>query len=863
MLNDSTFCESCWCVLRLESNEQLLIGGIYRSPNSSINNSRQLVELINKAMELKCDYTVLVGDFNFPDILWKDWTTPHNHAHPEFLFIECLRDNFLSQFITEPTRYREGQRANILDLFITDKSEIVRKVTYSTNLGFSDHISFIVELNCSIVNKESKTLKRNFHKGNYDIIREELSSVDWNNMDELNVEDSWNFFLDKINNCIYRYIPMKRTNHGRKKQKWADSLCLSSIKAKHKAWNRYIHTQDRTDYIKYCKARNKCTKVTRIAKKKFEKSVIQNVKVDPKGFWGYVREKTKSKIMVSDLKDSKGEMVSGDLEKADLLNTFFASVFVNKPPGQLPLFDIRYHGRPVTSLKTEIQVLTKQLKNLNVSKAMGPDGCHPRILRETADIVNTPLQMIFNKTFTEGCVPTIWKDANISALYKNKGDKSETTNYRPVSLTCLPSRLCEKTVRDAIMTHMNGKNMFSNCQYGFRNKRSCILQLLDVLDDWSRFYDENKQIDCVYMDIKKAFDTIPHNRLLLKLEKYGIQGNILKWIRDFLHGRRQRVMLNGEFSSWKPVTSGVPQGSVLGPVLFIIYVNDLPDSLESFCKIFADDTKVYTAVDKRSDQEKLQQDLLKLSDWSRLWLLEFSVPKCKVINYGHVRYKFDYQLEDKDGNLQTLPVDTKEKDLGIWFQNNLKFDEHINYVVNRSNRLVGLIKRTFKSIDKNSFLTVYKSLIRSVLDYGGGVYYPYTKKNIQFIENVQRRSTRIVPELKGLSYSERLQSLKLPTTYYRRKRYDLIQLYKIVHGYEDIKPEKFFEFNDNCTRGHIFRIIKPRSQKNLRLNSFPVRCINKWNMLSEEIVCSDTVMKFKMRLDKELEPDRYNLADIY
>ena len=487
MLNDSTFCESCWCVLRLESNEQLLIGGIYRSPNSSINNSRQLVELINKAMELKCDYTVLVGDFNFPDILWKDWTTPHNHAHPEFHFIECLRDNFLSQFITEPTRYREGQRANILDLFITDKSEIVRKVTYSTNLGFSDHISFIVELNCSIVNKESKTLKRNFHKGNYDIIREELSSVDWNNMDELNVEDSWNFFLDKINNCIDRYIPMKRTNHGRKKQKWADSLCLSSIKAKHKAWNRYIHTQDRTDYIKYCKARNKCTKVTRIAKKKFEKSVIQNVKVDPKGFWGYVREKTKSKIMVSDLKDSEGEMVSGDLEKADLLNTFFASVFVNEPPGQLPLFDIRYHGRPVTSLKTEIQVLTKQLKNLNVSKAMGPDGCHPRILREMADIVNTPLQMIFDKTFTEGCVPTIWKDANISALYKNKGDKSETTNYRPVSLTCLPSRLREKTVRDAIMTHMNGKNTFSNCQYGFRNKRSCILQLLDVLDDWSRF----------------------------------------------------------------------------------------------------------------------------------------------------------------------------------------------------------------------------------------------------------------------------------------------------------------------------------------------------------------------------------------
>ena len=144
---------------------------------------------------------------------------------------------------------------------------------------------------------------------------------------------------------------------------------------------------------------------------------------------------------------------------------------------------------------------------------------------------------------------------------------------------------------------------------------------------------------------------------------------------------------------------------------------------------------------------------------------------------GNVKYDFEYKLKDKDGNLQVLPKDTKEKDLGIWFQNNLKFDEHINYIVNRANRLVGLIKRTFKSLDKDSFLILYKSLIRSILDYGGSVYYPYTKKNIQLIENVQCRATRILPELKELSYGERLESLKLPTMHYRRKRYDLIQLF--------------------------------------------------------------------------------------
>ena len=307
----------------------------------------------------------------------------------------------------------------------------------------------------------------------------------------------------------------------------------------------------------------------------------------------------------------------------------------------------------------------------------------------------------------------------------------------------------------------------------------------------------------------------------------------------------------------------MPQGSVLGPVLFIIYINDIPESLESFCKIFEDDTKVYTSVAERKDQEKLQRDLIKLSKWSKKWLLEFSVQKCKVVEYGNKQFDYDYKLIDKDGNLKSLPKDSTEKDLGIWFQNNMTFNEHITYVVNRCNKLLGLIKRSFKSLDKDSFLTLYKSLVCSIIDYGGSVYFPTTKKNIQLIENIQRRATKLLPELKDLTYSERLEGLNLPTLHYRRKRYDLIQLYKIVHGFEDIEPGKFVEFNDNCTRGHLFKIQKPSCRKKLRINAFPVRCINMWNSLTEEIVTSDTVLKFKTRLDRHLQPDRFNLAEIY
>ena len=229
------------------------------------------------------------------------------------------------------------------------------------------------------------------------------------------------------------------------------------------------------------------------------------------------------------------------------------------------------------------------------------------------------------------------------------------------------------------------------------------------------------------MDIRKAFDSIPHRRLLQKLEGYGIQGEVLEWVRDFLSDRRQRVMLNGGSSDWRNVVSGVPQGSVLGPVLFIIYVNDMPDQLRKFCKIFADDAKIYSAAGERSDQEELQSALLDSCYWGQEWLLEHNINKCKYIQYGNVKYEFDYKMINKDSELKSLTKDVEEKDLGIIFEENLKFNKHITVTVNKANRLLGMVKRTFSFINKEMFLVVYKTLIRSVLDYGPSVWNPSTK----------------------------------------------------------------------------------------------------------------------------------------
>ncbi|MEW8545747.1 MAG: reverse transcriptase family protein [Candidatus Thiodiazotropha sp.] len=462
------------------------------------------------------------------------------------------------------------------------------------------------------------------------------------------------------------------------------------------------------NYRMYRIARNNCTNITRTAKRNFEKLIVQDIKTNTKGFWSYVREQTKSRTRMADLKDNQGRIVTDSKEKANLLNNFFASVFVQEPTGPLPIFDI--------------------LKDLNVFKSMGPDGCHPRVLKEAADILCEPLCLLMNKTFEEQSLPTVWKEANVSALFKNKGARTDPSNYRPVSLTCIPCKLCEKTVREILMKHMTENKLFTESQYGFREKRSCILQLLDVLDDLTSAYDSSKQTDVIYLDIKKAFDTVPHRRLLLKLQAYGFGGEIVSWIKDFLNDRRQKVIVNGEDSDWQEITSGIPQGSVLGPVLFIIYINDLPDTLRSVCKIFADDSKIYRSIEDEADQILIQEDLFKICDWGERWLLEFSIPKCKAVQYGNIRLEHTYQMRDSSHEIIDIPTVSEEKDLGITFEKSLKFNKHVVNVVNRCKRLTGLIRRTFKYMNKSLFLQLYKSMIRSIVDYGIVVWYPTSKK---------------------------------------------------------------------------------------------------------------------------------------
>lgn len=574
------------------------------------------------------------------------------------------------------------------------------------------------------------------------------------------------------------------------------------------------------------------------------------IKDEPKLFWKYVRSKAKTKEKITQLDKGNGELTINDHEKADVLNNHFASVFVDEGQEPLPQFQDHSPNSKIHRIIITEDKIVKAIGRLKANKAAGPDNIHPKFLKETADQIKVPLRIIFEKSMTGNRLVKSWKHANVTPIFK-KGNKKDPGNYRPISITSLVGKLLQRIIRDVIVDHLDTNNLVSTEQHGFRSGKSCTTQLLEAIDDWTEAIDQNKQVDVIYLDYKKAFDKVPHKRLLHKIKGYGIDGDILGWITDFLTDMEQEVVINGCESHTCRVTSGVPQGSVLGPVLFLIYINDLPEVIHNLTKMFADDTKIYRAVNTDDQGQNLQEDLHRLNNWTRTWMMELNSDKCKHLKLyqGTEKCNTSYSIVNQ-GIVHELQSVASENDLGVTIDTNLKFSKHVNLSVAKANRNVGMIFRTFSCINKEMFATLYKSLVRPYLETAVVVWSPMLTKDIKSIENVQRRATKLVPGIKDLSYPERLKALGLPTMEYRRLRSDMVQTYKLINKMDNIK-DGFLKINQTrMTRGHTLKLEKTRYRTNLRGHSFKLRVVNNWNSLSDQVVNAPSLFSFKSRLNK-------------
>ena len=410
----------------------------------------------------------------------------------------------------------------------------------------------------------------------------------------------------------------------------------------------------------------------------------------------------------------------------------------------------------------------------------------------------------------------------------------------------------ESFIRDAIHDHMISNALYSDKQFGFINARSTTLQMLHVLDIWTKILDQGGTLDVVYCDFMKAFDKVPHERLLHKIQQYGITGNILGWIKSFLANRTQQVCINNTLSEKAPVTSGIPQGSVLGPLLFVLYINDLPGEVDkdTFLYLFADDTKVFREIDSQADNSIIQRDINNLKRWSDQWLLKFHPQKCvsmTICNKSEPGLAEKTKREYHMGNYKLKSSDC-EKDIGIHVDEHLSFDTHINYIANKANRVLAITRKSFEFMDIQTFKYLYKGLVRPQLEYATSVWHPHLIRQMETIEDVQIRATKMVPGLSKLTYPERLKKLDIPTLRYRRIRGDMIQMYKLICkpkvGAYDCSLPSLFEKFPRDLRGHDKKLVYDPHRLDIRKYSFKIRNIELWNSLPQHVIDSESIISF-------------------
>ena len=834
------------------NGKNIFIGCIYRSPSHDKSKStNELIDLFYSLQINKYDKFLMTGDFNYPNI---DWAEKVNLNEGDRNLINCLDDLFLQQMVTEPTRNVLGQKCNILDLILTNDELFVNSIVHIAPLGSSDHDILLISINIPKVHVAPPEPRFNFSKADYEGLRVFLSEVDWSKLDILDVNESWSFFAEIMHNSFKLYVPKSKVK-PKSKPFWLNKKCMKSIRKKYTFFKRFKESDLSYDYKKYIEHRNKAKSEIRKAVKNHEKKIVKESKTNPRSFWKYVNTKLSRSTGIPNLTKTDGNLTSSDDEKANVLNSFFSSVFTQEDLSDIPNIENLSKNTFLTDIIITRDAVKSKLKNLNPAKAMGPDKIPGVILKELNEELSIPLSIIFNKSLHTGVVPSGWKTAEVSAIFK-KGNNTDPGNYRPVSLTSISCKILESIVTDEVRKFMETNKLFNKCQHGFRNKRSCVTQLLEVLNDFTKMVEKGECIDVIYLDFSKAFDTVPHQRLLNKLKANGIQNNLLKWIESFLSNRTQRVRVNASYSDYVPVTSGIPQGSILGPLLFIIFINDLSDGTSCPCKIFADDTKSYD-IDK--NHKLLQKDLLTFLKWSAKWLLKFNKSKCSVLHMGKNNRKEKYYM-DEDLTEELKSIDS-EKDVGVTFSKDLKFNLHINNVIKKSNQLTGLIKRSFTYTDRQLLLNLYKSIVRPHLEYANVIWHPFYKNQLVALEKVQRRYTKFIPGLSKKTYQERLLDLKLPSIKYRQLRGDLIQTYKIIHNIDNLQCSEFFSFNQNNTRNSNLKLNKEFAQCNSRKNFLSLRINNVWNSLKETTKTADSMLKFKICIDRELSDIMYKFDE--
>ena len=549
-----------------------------------------------------------------------------------------------------------------------------------------------------------------------------------------------------------------------------------------------------------------------------------------------MNKRTSSHSSVAPLKNRNGDIVACDKDKANLLNDFFGSV-CTQDNGSNPQFEPRVNGDEINTVKFDAAKVIAAAKRMKTKRPLssGPDGYPVMLLNNTVNVLSYPLAQMFQSYISVGKLPSCWKTAIVTPIYK-KGPSSDPNNYRPISQTSIFYKLLERVLVADITFYMMQKGSITRHQHGFINRRSTTTNLLETMSDWTLSIDNKQTQSIVYVDFSKAFDSVSRPKLITKLQGYGISGDLLNLISDFLSNRSQRTRIGRSLSESVDLTSGIVQGSCLGPLLFLIFINDLADIFDNEVtpKFYADDLKLYTSIESNLDNARLQRNIDRLVDWASKWQLPISIQKCQVMQVGNKRRSEPIKTVISLGTA-VLPTCNTIRDLGIHVDDELKFSEHINLIVSKALSRSYLLRKCFVSRDRDTLVKGFTVYVRPLLEYCSTVWSPHLHKDIEAIERVQRRFTKYLPGLRSYDYTDRLKIVGLERLEIRRIRFDLIMAYKIIFGLTCLQLEDFFQFSPcSSTRGHEYKLLVLGAKCDTRKYFFSVRICQIWNDLPND-----------------------------
>jgi len=801
---------------------------------------------------------LIMGDFNDRCSKWED-----NHSLSELgtKLYDMILDNGLIQLIDSPTHLdNTGRPQHLLDLVVTDSPELILDSYVLAPIDKCHHCPTFCKLAISI--PKDKPYKRTvWDFNNIDIIglTQALINAPWDTAYELydDIDDIENYWTALFLDISKQFIPTRTITVRANSKPWITKTVRLLINRKTRLWRRYRKSNRPEHFDVYRQVRNQTVREVTKAKQHYFNSLIptfQNPDQNPKKWWSLTKSLLNNKIQTSipPLFDNNN-VITDAAHKAGIFNSFFAQnsrlpSHANTHP--LPPFEYLTDQR-LDHLTFTPDEVYKVLVSLNVSKATGPDKIGNFLLKICAEGINMPLCKLFNHSLVTMKFPSKWKYSHVVPVHK-KNCRNDKNNYRPISLLCNISKVMERLVHNKMYDYLTKNSLLSPLNSGFKKQDSASNQLTALYDKICKSLEEKHDVRVVFLDLSKAFDRVWHKGLLFKLRQVGITGPLLFWLNSYLTDRHQKVVIDGQSSDWIKIEAGVPQGSILGPLLFVIFINDIINELQTNIRLFADDTSLFhSIIDSLVTQRLLNQDLQKISEWAAQWLMIFNVLKNEVMTFSLRTNPLVQPPLFFDGTV--LKEVTQHTHLGLTFSSNMSWKPHVDRICSRASQRNNILRKLKFRLPRKTLENLYLSLVRPILEYADVIFDDNSISLSQRLEAIQYEAARTCTgALISTNRTSLLNELGWKTLEERRKQHKLILYYKIINGLtpqylQELLPPRVADISNYPLRNARNRSLVPARTTRYKSSFLPSTTVL-WNNLADNVKLSPSLQLFKNTL---------------